>query len=121
MIDLRYVILFVSDLDRSIRFYRDVLGMSLRSESRDQVELEAGSLGLTLHQARSDASHHHSPTVTGSVRLGLHVEDLSAIVERLTAAGTLCLSPMEERDGVIMALYEDPDGYHLSLAADAGA
>jgi lactoylglutathione lyase len=118
MVELRYVILFVSDLDRSIRFYRDVLGMSLRSDTGDQVELEVGSLGLTLHQAHSDASHHHSPTVTGSIRLGLHLKNLTPVIDRLNAAGALCLAPPEERDGVIMALYEDPDGYHLSLAAE---
>ena len=119
MLDLRYVILFVSDLDRSLRFYRDVIGLTLRSDDRDQVELEAGQIGLTLHQSHSDAPHHHSPTVSGSIRLGLHVEDIAPIITRLTVVGALCLSPPEERNGVVMALYEDPDGHHLSLAADA--
>ena len=60
MVELRYVILFVSDLDRSIRFYRDVLGLAVRSEGRDQIEFETGNLGLTLHQARWDAPQHNS-------------------------------------------------------------
>lgn len=119
MVELRYVILFVSDLDRSIRFYRDVLGLTLLSEDRDQVELETGSLGLTLHQARWDAPQHHSPTRAGSVRLGLHVDDVDVVHTRLTEARCLCLSPPERRGEVIMALYEDPDGHHLSLASDA--
>jgi len=118
MVELRYVILFVSDLDRSIRFYRDVLGLAVRSEGRDQIEFETGNLGLTLHQARTDASPHHSPTRAGSVRLGLHLEDVGRVHARLTEAGCLCLSPPEQRGGVIMALYEDPDGHHLSLASD---
>ena len=121
MVDLRYVILFVSDLDRSLRFYRDVIGLAVRVDGRDEVELEAGQLGLTIHQSHSDAPHHHSPTISGSVRLGLHVDDLAPIITRLEIAGALCLSPPEERDGVVMALYEDPDGHHLSLAADARA
>ena len=119
MVELRYVILFVSDLDRSIRFYRDVLGLAVRSEDRDQIEFETGNLGLTLHQARWDAPPHHSPTRAGSVRLGLHLEDVGLVHTRLTEAGCLCLSPPERRGSVIMALYEDPDGHHLSLASDA--
>lgn len=119
MVELRYVILFVSDLDRSIRFYRDVLGLAIRSEDRDQIEFATGTLGLTLHQARWDAPAHHPPTRAGSVRLGLHVDDVDLVHARLTEAGCLCLSPPERRGDVVMALYEDPDGHHLSLASDA--
>lgn len=95
-----------------------MIGLKVRADDRDQVELEAGQLGLTIHQSHSDAPPHHSPTISGSVRLGLHVDDLGPIVARLALDGALCLSLPEERDGVIMALYEDPDGHHLSLAAD---
>lgn len=119
MVELRYIILFVSDLERSIRFYRDALGLPVHSEDRDQAEFQAGRLMLTVHQAHSDAPHHTLPAQVGGVRLGLHVEDFDAVCTRLQEAGVRCVSPPEERLGVRMALFEDPDGYHLTIAADA--
>lgn len=119
MVELRYAILFVSDLERSIRFYRDLLGLPVESEDRDQAEFQTGRLILTLHQAHVDAPHHTRPSQVGGLRLGFHVEDFDGICDRLREAGTLCLSPPEERMGVRMALFEDPDGYHLTIAADA--
>ena len=118
MIPLRYVMLFVSDLERSIRFYRDAVGLPVLSEARDQVEFDAGGVRFTVHQAHTDAPPHQPPTRAGSVRLGFHVDDLDATHERLLAAGVRVTQPPEERFGIRMGLYEDPDGYHFTLAAD---
>jgi len=118
MVHLRYTILFVSDLDRSIRFYRDALGLKLASDDRDQADFDGGGIRLTLHQAHSDAPHHSPPTRVGSVRLGFHVDRLDPVHDRLIRADTRCLQPPETRMGVRMALYEDPDGFHFTVAAD---
>lgn len=117
MPELRYVMIFVSDLDRSIRFYRDALRMAVVSESRDMVEFRGhdGS-GLTVHQAHQGGPPHHPPMVRGCVRLGFRVSDLDGAHGRLMEAGAACLTPPEEREGVRMALYEDPDGFNFTLA-----
>jgi len=117
MVTLRYSMLFVSDLERSIRFYRDGLGLPLTSESREQADFDGGGVTITLHQAHSAASHHHAPTQTGSVRLGFQVDDLDAAHKRLVAEGVRVTRPPEERFGVRVGLYEDPDGFHFTLAA----
>ncbi|HEX9166184.1 MAG TPA: VOC family protein [Gemmatimonadales bacterium] len=116
MPELRYLMLFVSDLDRSLRFYRDVLGMAVVSEGRDMVEFRGNGGGLTIHQAHQEAPHHHPPMVCGAVRLGFRVRDLDGVHGRLMEAGAPCLTPPEEREGVRMALYEDPDGFNFTLA-----
>lgn len=118
--ELRYIMLFVSDLERSVRFYRETLGLTLHSEAREQAEFAVGGTTLSLHQAHTDAPHHHAPTTVGTVRLGILVDHLDAVHARLVQAGVRCLAPPERREGVQMALYEDPDGFHLSLASHAG-
>ncbi len=54
--------------------------------------------------------------VGGAVRLGFWVQDLDGTHARLMEAGARCLTPPEEREGVRMALYEDPDGFNFTLA-----
>ena len=117
MTELRYVMIFVSDLDRSIRFYRDVLRLTVQSEGRDMVEFQGpDGGGLTIHQAHLEGPHHHPPMVGGAVRLGFRVGDLDEAHARLMHAGARCLTPPEEREGVRMGLYEDPDGFNFTLA-----
>lgn len=42
MTALGHAIVFVSDMDRSVRFYRDVLGFSLRFDSPEWTEFDTG-------------------------------------------------------------------------------
>jgi lactoylglutathione lyase len=116
VISLGYVMLFVSDLDRSIRFYRDVLDLPVKKEHRDMVEFQTECGLLTIHQAHQEGPHHHPPMVCGAMRLGFRVEDLDVIHAKLMSDGAKCLNPPEEREGVRMGLYEDPDGFNFTLA-----
>lgn len=118
MVELRYLVLYVSDLDRSTRIYRDALGLTVRDEDRDSIDFEAQGLRLTIQQAHQDATHHHPLRVTGTFRLGFHVDDLAAVHERLTREAVTCVAPPEERMGVRMALYEDSDGFVFTVASD---
>ncbi len=118
MTELRYCILFVSDLERSIRFYRDLLGLRVITEDREQADLDAGRVIFTLHQGHTDAPHHHYPTEVGSPRLGFHVDDVDVVHGRLSQASVRCVSPPETRLGVRMGLYEDPDGFNFTIASD---
>lgn len=114
---LRYLILFVSDIDRSVAFYRDLLGMKLREESRASAELDAGTVTLALHLAHVDPKcRHHPPMLAGSCRLGFYVDDLDQTHARLLRAGVPCLSPPESQFDLRVALYEDPDGNQFTLA-----
>jgi len=113
----RYVIIFVSDLDRSVAFYRNLLGMEVREE-KDGAECTLGDVTLALRQAHVDTRmHHHPPMVTGSCRLGFAVDDVDAVCARLTAAGLRCLGGPETKEGMRVALCEDPDGVNLTVAS----
>src|SRR6185503_2573689 len=44
-----YIMITVSDMDRSLAFYRDVLGLALRFASPEWTEFETGTTTLALH------------------------------------------------------------------------
>jgi len=48
---LNYVIEFVADMDRAVKFYRDALGLSLKFQSPGWSEFSTGETSLGLHPA----------------------------------------------------------------------
>ena len=44
-----YVMVVVSDMPRSVRFYRDTLGLPLKFESKEWTEFQTGTTTLALH------------------------------------------------------------------------
>ena len=47
----RYVIKFVTDMNKAVKFYRDVLGLTLKFESPGWSEFVTGETTLALHPA----------------------------------------------------------------------
>lgn len=114
---LRYAIVFVGDLKRSLEFYRDLVGLPIRDEARSSAEFDVGGATFALHLAHVDEPRpHHPPMLAGSCRLGFIVDDLEAAHRRLTAAGVACLAAPEAQHDLRVALYEDPDGLYFTLA-----
>jgi lactoylglutathione lyase len=61
MADLSHTIIFVSDMARSVAFYRDVLGLPVRFESDKWTEFETPGSTLALHLADLPAQKNPSP------------------------------------------------------------
>src|SRR3972149_4176553 len=63
--DLRvnYAIVFVSDMKRSVAFYRDVLGLPLKFESPGWTEFATDGTTLALHKAGTPAAASTDPAV----------------------------------------------------------
>ena len=76
-----YVMVNVSDMHRSVAFYRDTLGLRLKFESPGWSEFETGASTLALHAAPpptgSEAATHAGPA-TGTCSLGFSVPDLNS-------------------------------------------
>ncbi len=114
---LRYVIIFVSDVARSVAFYRDLVGLVVQ-EGKASAEIALGEQTLVLQQAHvDDRSFHHPPMLAGSSRLGFLVPEMESIHARLVAAGVRCLSGPEREHDLCVALYEDPDGINFTIAS----
>ena len=52
---VNYVIVFVSDMDRSAAFYRDVIGLQLKFESPEWTEFATDGATLALHMSHERA------------------------------------------------------------------
>lgn len=54
---MSYVIVYVQDTKKSVPFYRDILGMTVKSEEDGWVELDTGSTTLALHGMKPGQKH----------------------------------------------------------------
>jgi lactoylglutathione lyase len=118
MTKLRYVILFVSDMERSVAFYRDVLGWPLKCQSPERTEFATEGMTLALHYAsKPSGAAAVQGEIAGRCQLGLSVEDVEAFHRDMVAWGTLCIQPPTEvAFGAELAIYADPDGLPFSVA-----
>jgi lactoylglutathione lyase len=112
-----YVIVFVSDMDKSVAFYRDVLGFPLKHQSHKWTDFDTGETTLALHLAEAgEDAHSHATMPAGHCRVGLTVPDLDAFHQELVAKGVKCLQPPKKQDWGTLAVYADPDGLPFSVS-----
>ena len=118
---LGYAILFVSDLDRAIGFYRDVIGVPLRFRADAYAEFAAEGAKFALFP-RSELPAligRHAPPDPASWPQGdvaFFVEDVDAEHARLQDAGVPVLAPPTDRPWGERTLHvADPDGNVVEL------
>lgn len=112
--------LFVSDVERSVAFYKRALGLeeldrvvgpdgpffSMLGRDGFRIMMESpGSPGTQELQKR------HGKTPRATVLFYLSVEDLAAEEERLRGAGVRYEGPVTQPYGMREVTFEDPDGY----------
>ena len=109
------IILEVKDLENSIKFYHEILGMPIKNERRNWVDLglHSGAI-LSLHPA-SITTSHTGPSKEKGIIIGLTVGDLHSAMEELSAAKIEIFRDIQERQAGKNAIILDPDGYLISL------
>jgi lactoylglutathione lyase len=117
---VNYVLIFVSDMKRSVSFYRDVLGLPLRFESPGWTEFATEGATLALHASERSRPEEDDPDhlPAGRCRPGLSVPDLDAFHQRMVERGVPCLQEPEETFGARIAQYVDPDGLAISVSEE---
>ena len=113
-----HAIVFVSDMKRSVGFYRDVIGLPLRFESPEWTEFETAGATLALHAAASPprAGDGHNPA--GACRPGLAVPDLDAFHRRMVEHRVRCVQAPQDVHGTKLAQYLDLDGLEISVSEE---
>jgi len=136
----------VRDLDRSVRFYHDLLGLEIATEPSPwfdgpelgrgvgvpgaalrQVCLRLGDTMLELLEYRTPPSQTERPLLShcvGASHVAFQVSDIRAAKAEMESAGVEFFSDINVVDEGVLAgwrwvYFADPDGYPLELVENA--
>jgi lactoylglutathione lyase len=107
-------------MGRSVYFYHNILGLPLKSESKEWTEFETGKTILALHPASKSAkpSPGSEDIVAGTCSFGFVSSDIEKAFRELQAKGVHFVQPPVQREGegIKLAVFLDPDGLALTLS-----
>jgi catechol 2,3-dioxygenase-like lactoylglutathione lyase family enzyme len=108
-----HILLEVADLQASITFYRDVIGLRLKTKIGHFATLESENVGVFLWSKRWD---WETPRAKGERQgLGMYphfkVNNVAALVERARKAGCKIVQKPRHYLWGTEAFISDPDGY----------
>lgn len=134
IIGFSHVCIAVSDMETSLPFYRDVLGLAvffdlaLEGPSMEVVTGEAGARGrmvggmlggtvVELLEFAHRSFSSPSEPMLGYTNVSLSVRDIDATLAAVTAAGVQPEQPPVEIGGVRMFFVRDPDGTPIEFVS----
>lgn len=122
MQSIHHIAIICSNYDRSLSFYRDILGLTVirevwRAERESwKCDLDAGNAQIELFSFPSPPARTSRPEACGLRHLAFLVDDLDAEVARLEAAGVVCepirVDPYTDQR---FTFFADPDDLPLEL------
>lgn len=106
------VMLGVGNLEQSIAFYRDQLGIKLNMQIPGFAFLETGAVSVIL----SESLAKNSASVAGATEVIFSVEDVRAATVALEQQGVQFSHEPHQVNGPMWAAnFPDPDGHLLTL------
>jgi catechol 2,3-dioxygenase-like lactoylglutathione lyase family enzyme len=127
MISLDHLVLTVRELEATIRFYCDGLGMEARwfGPNRERVALHFGSQKINLHEVgKAFEPKADRPTPGSGDLCFLTDQPVAELKVKLEAAGLTIIEGPVPRTGAvspILSLYlRDPDGNLIEIANEVG-
>lgn len=118
LLNLNHLNLNVRDLERSRRFYCDILGMTLQWEEESMIFLRCGETDFALIQ--------RDPVEVESIHFGFRLPesgDVDAWADHLRKQNATIEHGPFERDAGRVLFARDPDGYRIEFyweGPDAG-
>jgi lactoylglutathione lyase len=109
---LSHIIIFVGDMDRAVKFYRDIVGLPLKFESPEWSEFAAGETTLALHP-----STEKNPP--GKMEIGFTVPNLQHFHAEMQGKGVrFTIPPTKQNFGGLLAQFVDSEGTHVSVSGE---
>lgn len=114
------VILLVSDMEKSVRFYKELLGLPVKTktQSPDWVEFFNRETTLSLHAIKkttANVDRRDTKLGTGTL-VGFMVSDIDTTVQFLKENNVRFFKEPREEPFGKHAIIEDPDGHLISIA-----
>ncbi len=104
----------VQDMSRAVAFYRDALGLTVKSESNEWSEIDANGLMIGLNAREQTSS---AGSAGGAVISFQPDGELDAEVEAMKDHGVTFTGDISEHPWGRIAPFTDPDGNDLQLYA----
>ncbi len=112
------VMLGVTEMGRSLAFYRDKLGLGLKGQNEGFAFLDTGGVMLCL----SEALGRLGDPIPGATEVVFSVDDVRGAHEALRARGVAFTHEPRTVTGPMWAAnFNDPDGHKLSIFGPEGA
>ncbi len=112
---VKYATMAVADMDESVRFYTEVLGLEIESQHDPRP-----GLTITLLKGDGDAmieliEDKENPRKPGLFSVGMEVEDINTTVKELKSKGArITMGPTPITVGTL-AFLEEPNGAQIAL------
>jgi predicted enzyme related to lactoylglutathione lyase len=115
--ELHHILIEVSDIKKSLMFYRDCLGLVLTSQTGDFATLESANAGIYLSQKRWGWDKAPARGVANGLGMYPHfnVPDIEVAIGRFKTAGYVIIQKPIAYDWGSEAFVKDPDGYTIAL------
>jgi len=107
------VIIAVSNLEKSVKFYNEIIGMPIKNKRENWVELAKQGATVILHPATTKINTGTS--IENGIVIGLVVGDIQSAVQELKSQNVPISRDIESHKAGKNAIVLDPDKYMISL------
>jgi len=105
----------VDDMDKAVAFYRDKLGLPVKYQSADWVELDGGNVTIALRRYGSGPEGRPELGVGEGATIVFEVDDISAARAELEGQGVKFVGGVFDYGAVKLAAFEDLNGNVLQI------
>ena len=112
---LNYIVITVSDLERSVKFYKDLFDFDVveNMSSAGQAFLKMGDMVLSLVEV---SGYRNSADSKSCISFYVDEEDFDDAIDEIEETGLkIVLGPENIRKGQ-RVIFADPDGNHIELS-----
>jgi lactoylglutathione lyase len=118
---MKYVIVYVNDFEKTMEFYKDILGLKVKMQAETYVEFDTGSTTLSINTRESarEITGLPIPLEVGNSQtfeIGFVVENVEECINNLRQKGvTIVSEPVTKPWGQTVAYVADPDGHFIEI------
>jgi lactoylglutathione lyase len=105
------IILLTTNMKKSIKFYKDTLGLPIKTKSADWTEFFSDGTVLALHPAKKKYKLRAGPNML----IGFMVNDLDDLIKQLKRKKVKFFKKSKEESFGKHAIIVDPDGHLISI------
>jgi catechol 2,3-dioxygenase-like lactoylglutathione lyase family enzyme len=105
----------VDDMEESVAFYRDTLGLPVKYQTADWVELDAGNVTIALRRYGSGPEGRPELGVGEGATVVFEIEDMEETKAELEGQGVRLIGGVFEYGSVKLAAFEDVSGNVLQI------